>query len=50
MIQTDTKGQILKMLEQSGKVSVTDIVKNLPKRRSRQWISTLLTEMHGRGN
>jgi hypothetical protein len=49
MLPEDTKNQILHTLEQLGKANVTDIVKHLPERRSRQWVSTLLTEMHDNG-
>jgi uncharacterized protein DUF4325/penicillinase repressor len=49
MIPKDTKKQILSTVKHLGKASVTDIIKNLPERKSRQWISMLLTEMHERG-
>lgn len=49
MISPDTKEQILRTIKHLGKASVTDVVKNLPERRSRQWVSTLLTKMHARG-
>ncbi len=50
MIPQDTKNQILNTIERLGKASVKDIVKNLPEHRSRQWVSSLLSQMHRSGN
>lgn len=50
MISSDTKNQILSTIKRLGKASIKDIVKNLPERRSRQWVSTLLSEMYLRGD
>ena len=49
MIHTDTKDQIIKTIKKIGKASVSDIVKNIPEPKSRQWISTLLSDLYKHG-
>lgn len=49
MVSTNTKKQILGTVSHLGKASVKEIVKNLPEHKSRQWVSTLLTDMYKRG-
>jgi len=41
----DTTKQILNTIEKLKKASVIDIVKNLPEKKSRQWVSTLLNKL-----
>ena len=39
------KEQVVKTVKRLGKASVTDIVANLPNKRSRQWVSVLLNQL-----
>ena len=48
-MNTDTKTILIKTISRLGKASVTEVIKNLPERRSRQWISTLLNRMANNG-
>lgn len=49
MMTDNTKHQLLLTIGKLGKASVTDIVNALPKRKSRQWVSTLLAQIHTNG-
>ena len=49
MSNKNTKQQIFQVVDRLGKASVSDVVNALPERRSRQWVSTLLGEMHENG-
>lgn len=44
-MKSDTKNQIIQTISRLGKASVTDVVKNLPVKRSRQWVSPLLHKL-----
>ena len=44
-----TKKQIIKTIRHLGKASVTNIIGNLPEKRSRQWVSTLLNQLSKEG-
>lgn len=41
----DTKDQLITTVSRLKKASVTDVVKNLSQKRSRQWVSTLLNKL-----
>jgi len=45
MRNTDTKVQIINTIKRLGKASVTDIVKNLPSTKTRQWVSILINDL-----
>lgn len=46
---TDTSQQILDTVKRLKKASVRDIVSNLPEKKSRQWVSTLLNKLADEG-
>jgi len=46
---TDTSQQILDTIKRLKKASVQDIVSNLPEKKSRQWVSTLLNKLADEG-
>lgn len=45
MTTNTTKNQIIEVISRLEKASATDIIKNLPESKSRQWVSTLLKEL-----
>ena len=50
MRKSSTTPLILKTIRKLQKASVEDIINNLPEKRSRQWISTLLNRLANSGN
>lgn len=50
MSQNNTKKQIIDTIARLKKASVTDVIKNLPESRSRQWVSTLLIQLANEGS
>lgn len=45
----DTKALLLETIRKRGKASVNELVSNLPQKRSRQWVSTILKELEKEG-
>lgn len=48
-MSTDSKSILLQTISRLKKASVTDVVKNLPKPLSRQWVSTTLNQLARKG-
>jgi predicted transcriptional regulator len=49
MISVSTRNQILDTVKRLGKASVSEVLDNLPQKRSRQWVSTLLNQLSREG-
>jgi len=46
-MNSETENLVIQTIAKLGKASVSDVVKNMPEKRSRQWVSSLLHKIEG---